>query len=328
MKFRINDYVRVKAGVLLEETDEPIPGWVGRVMEVNDDGYILIELDAFSLRQLPSRYLQECIEVAESPIGYYLHQDDLEPAHRRDTPQELAAAQANIEDLVFGADEDAELEDAALQQWILAFLASPEYAALPADTQEDAENIISTFGDFGFNYGYVQPPDWTAATVREILVEVLPRKVSADQAYFDHIGPVLTAFFGFLAAQQLHPQAAALQKAVRQHTPALLKNAANPAFWGMAKSMMQQALKEGLNPEEPGAIERYIANYNASLDQQPSGKPKAARPARENPYKHLSRNQPVRVRYTDGSIKEGKFKRLEADLLAGKCTLVQEPPFA
>ena len=89
-----------------------------------------------------------------------------------------------------------------------------------------------------------------------------------------------------------------------------------------------QALEEGLNPEEPGAMERFIAKYNASLDHNPPGKPNAARPARENPYKHLGRNQPIRVRYTDGSIKEGKFKRLEADLLAGKCTLVDEPPFA
>lgn len=33
MKFKLNDYVRVKPGVTLEETGELVPGWVGRIDE-------------------------------------------------------------------------------------------------------------------------------------------------------------------------------------------------------------------------------------------------------------------------------------------------------
>ena len=50
MSFTINDYVRVKAGVTLVETGEPVPGWVGRVEKITPNGFILLELDAQSAR--------------------------------------------------------------------------------------------------------------------------------------------------------------------------------------------------------------------------------------------------------------------------------------
>lgn len=54
-----------------------------------------------------------------------------------------------------------------------------------------------------------------------------------------------------------------------------------------------------------------------------SKKPERLRPAQENPLKNISRNEVVKVKYPDGSIREGKFKRLEEDLRAGKCELLR-----
>lgn len=45
--------------------------------------------------------------------------------------------------------------------------------------------------------------------------------------------------------------------------------------------------------------------------------------ARENPFQNISRNEVVKVKYPDGAIRKGKFERLEGDLRAGKCELVQ-----
>jgi hypothetical protein len=50
--------------------------------------------------------------------------------------------------------------------------------------------------------------------------------------------------------------------------------------------------------------------------------PQYSRPVQENPFKNISRNQTIKVTYPDGIIREGKFKRLEEESRAGKCSLV------
>lgn len=80
MLFQLNDYVRVKPGIRLEETGEPVPGWEGQITEVPTDPaslFYLVELDALSLGQLPEKYLADCIEKEEIPVAYYFGEEDL-----------------------------------------------------------------------------------------------------------------------------------------------------------------------------------------------------------------------------------------------------------
>jgi hypothetical protein len=43
-----------------------------------------------------------------------------------------------------------------------------------------------------------------------------------------------------------------------------------------------------------------------------------------DPYRHIGRNQKVKVKYADNSIVEGKFKQVKEDVEAGRCVLMQE----
>lgn len=52
-QFHINQYVKVKEGVTLAETDEIISNWAGKIMEIYpDSNTCLIKLDAITLASL------------------------------------------------------------------------------------------------------------------------------------------------------------------------------------------------------------------------------------------------------------------------------------
>lgn len=330
MRFNLNDYVRVKPGVLLEETGEPVPGWEGEITEVPqnplEDVLYLVELDAPSLENLPERFLAECIENEEIPIAHYFTEDDLEPAVRRDTDTEREQAQDRIEAIIFPP-EAYELNSAQVQQWLTEYEQHPLFFALKPEEQESARSIVESFADLAFNYIGDQPDDWTTTTVREVCLELFPQKFTAEIEFFARIGPILSGFFGFLAEQNYPKNASALRREVQRIASDIVRRAKDPRNWGISKGIAMQAIEAGVDLADENALSQFITAYNANrLNQTPLGRGYPSqywRPAPENPFKHLSRNQVITVQYTDGSIRDGKFKRLEADLQAGKCSLVE-----
>ena len=69
----------------------------------------------------------------------------------------------------------------------------------------------------------------------------MPRKLTADKAYFTALAPVLSAFFRFLHEEGLLPSAELLAKKIEQLGPEIVVNGANPAMWGMGKTFAMKA---------------------------------------------------------------------------------------
>lgn len=334
MRFKLNDHVRVKPGVLLEETGEAVPDWHGEIIELPEDPKdpaYMIELDAISLGKIPEKYLADAREHFAIPFVSYFMEQDLEPAPRRDTPEDRQAALEALEILFDYNEEDEETLDAdRLIQWHAAFQLSPSYAELSPEAKDDAWVIIETLGEWAFFYALEQPDEWTEETVQEVCLDHFPRKFSAEIVFFKHIGEVLGAFFGFLEDQKAHKNALRLQKLVQKISARIVRNAQDPKCWGFAKSQGMQALEAGVDMRDKNAVNQFIAGINARQTHIPdsylseSSQPKSQnrRPVSPNPFNHLSRNQMITVRYPDGTTQHGKFKRLEADLRDGKCELV------
>ncbi|MFN0036068.1 MAG: hypothetical protein ACKVUS_13475 [Saprospiraceae bacterium] len=329
MLFQLNDYVRVKPGVLLEETGEPVPGWEGQITEIptNPTNLVyLIELDALSLEQLPEKYLADCIEESDLAIAYYFAEEDLEHAVRRDTDDQRAAAIASLENLFFPPED--ELDGAQVARWLGEFEQSPQYATLGPDEQESVYFIIEIFSEYAFNYRGDQPDDWSVGTVREVCLELFPRKFTAKTEDFEQIGAVLIQFFGFLDEKKYLKNADALRREVKKIAPEIVLRAKDPRNWGMAKSFAMGAAAAGVDLGDSNAMNGFMADYNANLlpnlgfSDFGTKKSQLLRPAPENPFKNIARNQIVKVKYPDGNIREGKFKRLEDELRAGKCELL------
>jgi hypothetical protein len=203
--------------------------------------------------------------------------------------------------------------------WTERFLQSEQYQKLSEAEQADADFAVDTLMHYLYNYEGVLPNQWDAASITSVCLEWVPGKVSTEADFFEHFGDIAIAFLQHLGEVGEIGNAATLISAVKKLIP---ERAANPANWGMAKSMMMGAQNAGVDMSREVAISDYLSQLRETQSQQaytPHEQPSI------NPYKHLGRNDKVTVRYTDGRVlTDVKFKKVAKDLQVGACELVPQ----
>jgi hypothetical protein len=111
---------------------------------------------------------------------------------------------------------------------------------------------------------------WTQADLAEYLLDYFPRKVSVDEETLDAVPECVCALLGFLEArgslsgeplEQLEQGCEALRDEFHAH-------ARDSSQWGPAKSMIMQMLAEGVDPSAPGALDAWMADFNARPREQ------------------------------------------------------------
>src|SRR5713226_3122006 len=154
----------------------------------------------------------------------------------------------NIHQQVFDRD-GMPLEKKANQykdQLVQLFGQSPEGQALWSEGIEPGwANMLL---DFGADYLSLTPPQMSPDDLREILFDLIPRKVSAEADEAPGIIHELQAFWKFLQREfQLENAAACLKvlddKAIRE----LKKEMSNPANYGIAKSFVTMGKERGFD---------------------------------------------------------------------------------
>ncbi|MEL7220052.1 MAG: hypothetical protein AAGJ93_01965, partial [Bacteroidota bacterium] len=192
--FKEGDYVKVKANTKLE-TGELIDDWVGEVVEVyENEQTALLVLDSQTLDSLNDTYLESCIEEGAEPFEYVFEFDELELTNRRDTDEEQKKALDKLVDrMILLEDYDGEQKQYSEQtnRWIKEFAQSDQHQTLNASEKDDVSFILDTFMDYAYNYFLVLPDEWTPAIVKEICLDIVPRKISSEASVFENYGSVL-----------------------------------------------------------------------------------------------------------------------------------------
>ncbi len=333
MRFKINDYVKIIEGFIPEEFDQPVYGWQGKIIDVRitEGGYnsYLVAFDAQTLDLLQDDYLVSCLEEGDEHLVYYFLEEDLELTTRRDTDAMLKAAVAKIEarmeelDDEEEEDEEEEMNETLLEEWVADFLQSPEFAAIPDEFKDLAEDAPRTFARFAFDYEWSQVGEWVTSDVEMVCLSLVPRKVTAEPAFFKHFGTGLTAFFKFLDREKLLENAKVLAKAADKAAPKIAKRAADSSNWGMAKSFAMMAMQSGVDPTDGEQMGGFLNAYNANLAKNIPPATSQERPSQPDPFRHIGRNDVIKVQYPDGTVITSKFKKVEHGLRNGKCTLVK-----
>jgi hypothetical protein len=120
--------------------------------------------------------------------------------------------------------------------------------------------------DFGIDYLSLTPPQMSPADVREILFDLIPRKVSASADEAPDIIRELQAFWKFMQ-REFHLENAATcldaldDKAVRE----LKKEMSNPTNFGIAKSFVMMGMQRGFDMGSEEGINEWMATYNAEI---------------------------------------------------------------
>ncbi len=172
----------------------------------------------------------------------------------------------DIHQKIFDAD-GLPLEDVAMEyqdELVDLFEQSPEGQAL---LEEGCySNWAEIMLDLGQNYLSVTPPKMSAEDIREILFDLIPRKISATDEQVPEIIRELQAFWSFLQREFHLANAATCLTVFNDKTTQRLKEEmSNPANFGMAKSMVMMGMERGFDMQTEEGINEWMRTYNAEL---------------------------------------------------------------
>jgi hypothetical protein len=342
VKLKVGDYVKIEDGVILMP-EYRTENWAGKIVAIYPESETcLVQLDAVTLWSLSDDYLVYLAENWSDPYYFQFDWEELEKSPRRDNEEALATAVGDVfrsmmeigfdlsddddDDDFDGYDFDSELEDVqeTTSEWFGEFEKSRFFGELTERQKENANFIVSTFSEMAFNYLGSFPGDWEINEVKEICLEIAPGKITADIGTFEDYGPVLFKYFEFLGEEDYIDNPEELMKAVKKIEKKIVKQAANPDNWHMAKSIGMEMQESDVDINDPAAVDEFIRQFNEKMGKIMPFPLGGNRPAENPDFKNIGRNERVTVQYEDGTKKENvKFKYVENDLIDGKCKLIK-----
>jgi hypothetical protein len=157
------------------------------------------------------------------------------------------------------SDKEMEKIRSQIRKWITELSKSKYFDQLTEDQKQKSGFILETFSEYMYSYHSLSPHEWNAAGLEECCLETLPRKVSADEIYFQSVAPVLCAFFAFAEEKNVLKNTSTLAKSVKAIDRQIAKNASNPKSWGPAKSLVMAAQESGVDVTNQNEMNRFIA---------------------------------------------------------------------
>jgi len=165
-----------------------------------------------------------------------------------------------------------------------AFPTSDEPAFIDED-RELAVDIVLGVAELMAVHQEELPHQWTASALMECLTEDAPRKISADDEWFDAVPDAMCALLEHAADAGELEQGRELAKLVASQAHEIRRAASDPARWGMAKTVLMAAQAEGVDPMDSQQMEGFIERWN----QRATPPPTPPEPRRTT---KIGRNQP------------------------------------
>ncbi len=142
------------------------------------------------------------------------------------------------------------------------FMESEEAWKLNPELFEDAGFIIYNLLVYAWTYTNGSPEKLDEYTLEQVLLEVFPRKITAERDLFEKVTPVTEVFLRWLESEGILANTFSLVETIRGWADTIVANGMNPQYWGMAKSFAMQARADGVDTQDEQAMQRYIAEYN------------------------------------------------------------------
>ena len=177
-------------------------------------------------------------------MTFAIHQPVFDPESGEDLEEVVLQYREDLEALFEASVEGKTLEEEGIQPgWVDSLL------------------------DLGIGYLQVTPAQMSAADVRTILFELIPRKISAPADDVPAAIRELELFWTFLQREFHLPNAAACLNVLKEKGTALRMREAmtNPANFGIAKSFVMMGLQRGFDMTSQAGINEWMETYNAEL---------------------------------------------------------------
>ena len=169
------------------------------------------------------------------------------------------------EPMQFSVDDEEDYADAR-DRLLEDFESWRSRQGLPDDGGADrwaAEQLLT------FKWGYLDGhlTRWSAGELREILTELVPRKVALDDDEPPGVVAAARRFLRFLADIRLLDAGGDplpdLERALDRAEPVFADRMRDPTRFGLAKNLMAQAAADGVDPADPQALQQWMEHFNA-----------------------------------------------------------------
>jgi len=182
-------------------------------------------------------------------------------------------------------DPDAMLRSArrTAASWCEGAFPSADEPELIDEDREVAVDIVLSVAELMAMYQGELPHEWTASALIECLTEDVPRKISADDDYFDAIPGAMVTLLEHLADSGELEQGRKLAELVASRANGIRRAGRDPARWGMAKTLMMAAQAEGVDPLDSLQMDDFIERWNQRAAHQPVEQRRATKIGRNQP---------------------------------------------
>ena len=167
----------------------------------------------------------------------------------------------------YAREDNKEYEDPERRARELAgrFMESEATCKLTDELLENAGFIIYNLLVYAWTYTNGRPEKLDEYALEKVLLEVFPRKITAERDLFEQVAPVTEVFLRWLESEGILANTFSLVGTVRGWADTIVANGMNPQYWGMGKSFSMQAIADGLDIQDEQAMQRYIVEYNRRL---------------------------------------------------------------
>lgn len=142
------------------------------------------------------------------------------------------------------------------------FMESEAAWKLEPELFEDAGFIIYNLLVYAWTYTNGSPEKLDEYMLEQVLLEVFPRKITAERDLFEKVAPVTEVFLRWLESEGILANTFSLVETVRGWADTIVANCMNPQYWGMGKSFAMQARADGVDTQDEQAMQRYMVEYN------------------------------------------------------------------
>lgn len=148
------------------------------------------------------------------------------------------------------------------------FMQSTRAKELSDELYVDAGFIVHNLLEYAWSYAGASPEQLSEDVLSEVLLEVFPRKISAERDLFEKVAPITEAFLGWLGNQRIISNSTQMADVVRNWSGQIVANSMNPKCWGMGKSFVMKAMADRVDITDRKAVDKYIEEYNFKLSRE------------------------------------------------------------
>jgi len=162
-------------------------------------------------------------------------------------------------------DDDSGAAERRADELTNRFVASAAFAELPEETRSHAGFVAYNVLVYASTYEGAAPEELNDRVLGEVLMEIFPRKISADPEVFKNAAPAAAALVRWLGSEGILKDADRLANRVAKWSDEIVANAADESRWGPAKGFMMFAMAKGIDPTDREGMDKAMLEFNLRL---------------------------------------------------------------